>query len=148
MKVRDLIERIEDDGCHLVGTRRSNRQYRHPRKSGRVTVSGHPSDEVHPRTLQSVLTPAHLRRSEEHALRSCDRERPRGFLSMFPIFRGASQRTRRWTRSSPTFVEPPSFISRGCARTVCRYRNRLLAANTLKPLRNLEPRTDSRLDSQ
>ncbi|MBV9498829.1 MAG: type II toxin-antitoxin system HicB family antitoxin [Acidobacteriaceae bacterium] len=33
-----------------------HRQYKHPRKRGRVTVSGHPSDEVHPRTLQSVLT--------------------------------------------------------------------------------------------
>ena len=29
-------------------------------------------------------------------------------------------------------------ISRGCAPMVCRYRNRLLAANTLKPLRLID----------
>jgi len=62
VKVRDLIKLIEDDGWYHVGTRGSHRQYKHPRKSGRVTVSGHPSDEVHPRTLQSVLTQAQLRR--------------------------------------------------------------------------------------
>jgi|SRR6516164_6942515 hypothetical protein len=37
-------------------------------------------------------------------------------------FRGASQPARRWRRSSLTFVEPLSSISRACERTVCRYR--------------------------
>jgi predicted RNA binding protein YcfA (HicA-like mRNA interferase family) len=62
VKVRDLIKLIEDDGWYQVRTRGDHRQYKHPRKRGLVTVSGHPSDEVHPRTLQSVFTQAQLRR--------------------------------------------------------------------------------------
>src|SRR5690349_10223309 len=73
---------------------------------------------------------------------------PENFSAYVPDLPGCIATARRWTRSSPTFVEPPSSISRACAPTVCRYRNRLLAANTLKPLRNLEPRTDPRLNSQ
>jgi predicted RNA binding protein YcfA (HicA-like mRNA interferase family) len=32
----------------------------HPTKPGTVTVSGHPSDDVHPKTLKSVLRQAGL----------------------------------------------------------------------------------------
>jgi predicted RNA binding protein YcfA (HicA-like mRNA interferase family) len=60
MKVRDVIKLIEKDGWHLVGTEGSHRQYKHPSKPGRVTVAGHPSEEVHPKTLKSVLTQAGL----------------------------------------------------------------------------------------
>ena len=63
---------------------------------------------------------------------------PENFSAYVLTFRGVSYQARRWTRSSPTFVEPPSSISRGCAPTVCRYQNRLLAANTLKPLRLID----------
>lgn len=61
MKVRDLIRKIEDDGWKHLKTRGSHRQYKHPSKKGRVTVPGHPGDEVHPDTLESVLTQAGLR---------------------------------------------------------------------------------------
>lgn len=61
MKVRDVIKLIEKDGWHLVTTGGSHRQYKHPTKTGRVTVSGHPRDDVHPKTLKSILTQAGLK---------------------------------------------------------------------------------------
>jgi len=60
MKVRELIKLLQVDGWHLDRTRGSHRQFRHPVKPGTVTVSGHPSDEVHPKTLKSVLRQAGL----------------------------------------------------------------------------------------
>jgi predicted RNA binding protein YcfA (HicA-like mRNA interferase family) len=60
MKIRDLIGSIEKDGWFLVVTRRSHRQYKHPVKPGRVTIAGHPSDEVHPKTLRSILKQAQI----------------------------------------------------------------------------------------
>jgi predicted RNA binding protein YcfA (HicA-like mRNA interferase family) len=61
MKVREVIALIEADGWYLVRTRGDHRQYKHPTKPGRVTVSGHRNDEVHPKTLTSILTQAGLR---------------------------------------------------------------------------------------
>ena len=61
MKVRDVIKLIEQDGWHLVTTQGSHRQYKHSTKPGRVTVSGHPRDDVHPKTLKSILTRAGLK---------------------------------------------------------------------------------------
>jgi predicted RNA binding protein YcfA (HicA-like mRNA interferase family) len=61
MKVRDVIRLIEADGWVRVQMRGDHRQYKHPTKRGRVTIAGHPSDDVHPKTLQSILTQAGLR---------------------------------------------------------------------------------------
>jgi predicted RNA binding protein YcfA (HicA-like mRNA interferase family) len=61
MKVRDVIRLIEADGWVQVQMRGDHRQYKHPTKRGRVTIAGHPSDDVHPKTLQSILTQAGLR---------------------------------------------------------------------------------------
>jgi predicted RNA binding protein YcfA (HicA-like mRNA interferase family) len=61
LKVRDLIKKIEDDGWKLARTRGSHRQYHHPNKPGTVTVAGHPSDEIPPGTLNSVLKQAGLK---------------------------------------------------------------------------------------
>ncbi len=60
MKVREVIKRIERDGWYLVTTRGSHRQYKHPTKLGRVTIPGHLKDDVHPRTLKSILRQAQL----------------------------------------------------------------------------------------
>ena len=62
MKVRDLIKRLEADGWVLVATEGSHRQYKHPKKPGRVTIPGHLNDDVHPKTLASVLKQAQLKR--------------------------------------------------------------------------------------
>ena len=61
MKVRDAIGLIEQDGRYLVATRGSHRQYKHPRKPGRVTVASKPSDDLAPGTLNSILKQAGLK---------------------------------------------------------------------------------------
>lgn len=60
MKVRELLAMLRKDGWELARTRGSHRQFVHPRKQGTVTVSGHPGDDVHPKTLKSVLRQARL----------------------------------------------------------------------------------------
>lgn len=60
MKVRELQKLLEHDGWYVGRTRGSHRQLRHPLKTGTVTLSGHPSDTVHPKTLKSVFRQAGL----------------------------------------------------------------------------------------
>ena len=61
MKIRDVIKLIEEDGWYLVVTKGSHRQYKHLKKPGRVTIAGHPGDELAPGTLNSVLKQAQLK---------------------------------------------------------------------------------------
>ncbi|HME00052.1 MAG TPA: type II toxin-antitoxin system HicA family toxin [Terriglobia bacterium] len=61
MKVRDVIKLLEHDGWRLVRTTGSHRHYNHPTKSGTVTVPGHPSKDLPPGTLHSVLKQAGLK---------------------------------------------------------------------------------------
>jgi predicted RNA binding protein YcfA (HicA-like mRNA interferase family) len=60
MKIRDVIKLIEGDGWFLVVTRGSHRQYKHPTKPGRVTIAGHPGDDVSVGTLNSIRKQAQL----------------------------------------------------------------------------------------
>jgi predicted RNA binding protein YcfA (HicA-like mRNA interferase family)/predicted RNase H-like HicB family nuclease len=46
MKVREVIKLIEEDGWYLARTRGSYRQFKHPTKSGLVTIAGKPSDDA------------------------------------------------------------------------------------------------------
>ena len=46
MKVREVIKLIEEDGWYLARTRGSHRQFKHPTKSGLVTIVGKPSDDA------------------------------------------------------------------------------------------------------
>lgn len=62
MKVRDVIKLIESDGWYMVATKGSHRQFKHPVKPGRVTIAGHPADDLAPGTLNSVLKQAQLTR--------------------------------------------------------------------------------------
>ncbi|MDD3044515.1 MAG: type II toxin-antitoxin system HicA family toxin [Candidatus Delongbacteria bacterium] len=61
MKIRDLLKMIETDGWFIVATRGSHRQYKHPVKKGRVTIAGHPGDDIAPGTLNSILKQARLK---------------------------------------------------------------------------------------
>jgi predicted RNA binding protein YcfA (HicA-like mRNA interferase family) len=61
MKVRDVIKLIEADGWRERSVKGSHRQYKHPAKSGRVTVPGHPSDDIASGTLRSILKQAGLK---------------------------------------------------------------------------------------
>ncbi len=60
MKVREVIKLVEGDGWYLVRTRGSHRQYKHPTKPGKVTIPGHLSDTLNPKTQQSILNQAQL----------------------------------------------------------------------------------------
>ena len=40
MKVREVIKLIEEDGWYLARTRGSHRQFKHPTKSGLITITG------------------------------------------------------------------------------------------------------------
>jgi len=62
LKVSEIIKLIEADGCYLVATRGSHRQYEHPDKPGRVTVAGKPSKELPPGTERSILRQAGITR--------------------------------------------------------------------------------------
>jgi predicted RNA binding protein YcfA (HicA-like mRNA interferase family) len=61
MKVANVLRLLRDDGWYLVTTRGSHRQFKHPRKLGRVTVAGKPSDDVAPGTFDSILKQANLK---------------------------------------------------------------------------------------
>ena len=61
MKVRQIISMIERDGWHRVDSKGGHRQYKHPSKKGRVTISGHANDDVHSKTLNSILKQAGLK---------------------------------------------------------------------------------------
>jgi len=52
---------IERDGWHLVRTKGSHRQYRHPLKHGTVTIAGKPNLDVPPGTLNNILKQAGLK---------------------------------------------------------------------------------------
>jgi len=65
MKIRDVIELIEADGWYLVTTKGSHRQYKHATKLGRVTIAGHPNDDLAPGTLNSVLKQAQLEKPKK-----------------------------------------------------------------------------------
>ena len=58
MKVREVIRLLEGEGWELWRTRGSHRQYKHPVRSGKVTVAGKPNDTLHPKTLASILRQA------------------------------------------------------------------------------------------
>jgi len=58
--VREAMKRVEADGWQLVHQKGSHRQYKHPTESGRVTIAGNLSDELHPKTLKSILRQAGL----------------------------------------------------------------------------------------
>ena len=61
MKVRDVLDLLQEDGWYLVRQRGSHRQFKHPGKLGRVTVAGHPRDDVPAGTLSNILRQAGLR---------------------------------------------------------------------------------------
>jgi len=62
MKLRDTIELVRRDGWRKVSQEGSHRQYKHPTKPGKVTIAGHPSDDVAPGTLNSILKQAGLKK--------------------------------------------------------------------------------------
>jgi predicted RNA binding protein YcfA (HicA-like mRNA interferase family) len=60
MKIREVMKLIESDGWYLAVTEGSHRQYKHPFKSGRVTVAGHANDDLAPGTVNSIFKQARV----------------------------------------------------------------------------------------
>jgi predicted RNA binding protein YcfA (HicA-like mRNA interferase family) len=55
MKVREVLRRLGRDGWVVVRTRGDHRPLKHPEKPATVTVAGHLGDDIHPKTLASIL---------------------------------------------------------------------------------------------
>jgi predicted RNA binding protein YcfA (HicA-like mRNA interferase family) len=60
-KVRDILRMLAEDGWYQVATRGSHRQFKHPSKSGRVTVAGNAGEDLAPGTVNSILKQAGLK---------------------------------------------------------------------------------------
>lgn len=60
-KVREIITLIESDGWFFVAQKGSHRQFKHPTKTGRVTIPGKLSDDLAPSTANSILRQAGLK---------------------------------------------------------------------------------------
>jgi len=65
MKIRDVVKLIEADGWYMVATKGSHRQYKHSVKTGRVTIAGHPNDDLAPGTLNSIFKQAKLQKPKK-----------------------------------------------------------------------------------
>lgn len=59
MKSRDLIRMVEQDGWYEVAVKGSHHQFKHPTKSGRVTIP-HPKKDLPRPTVKSILKQAGL----------------------------------------------------------------------------------------
>jgi predicted RNA binding protein YcfA (HicA-like mRNA interferase family) len=60
MKVREVIKTIQTDGWYRDRIRGSHRQFKHLEKPDKVTIAGHPNDDLHPKTLKSIMRQARL----------------------------------------------------------------------------------------
>ncbi len=61
VKVREAIRIVRRDGWRYVRTKGSHRQYKHPTKPGKVTIPGHPSEDLSPKLWESILKQAGLK---------------------------------------------------------------------------------------
>lgn len=60
MRFREIEKLVLDDGWKLTDVSGSHHQYKHPTKSGRVTIPFHRGD-LPPRVVNSILKQAGLR---------------------------------------------------------------------------------------
>ena len=58
MKVRDMLKKLRAEGWTVRNQEGSHRQFVHPTKPGKVTVAGHESEEIPPKTLKSIMKQA------------------------------------------------------------------------------------------
>lgn len=60
MKFREVERLILDDGWYFKNQKGSHHQYKHPTKSGKVTIPEHAGD-INPDTVKSILKQAGLK---------------------------------------------------------------------------------------
>jgi predicted RNA binding protein YcfA (HicA-like mRNA interferase family) len=58
MKVSEVLGRLRADGWFQIKSKSAHRQFKHPTKPGRVTVSGKLSHTLPPGTLASIFRQA------------------------------------------------------------------------------------------
>jgi predicted RNA binding protein YcfA (HicA-like mRNA interferase family) len=61
MKYREFTRIMRDDGWQLKEQEGSHQQWIHPVKPRKVTVAGHPNDEIPVGTLKAMLKQAGLK---------------------------------------------------------------------------------------
>ena len=54
MKFKDIEKLILNDGWYIVSKKGSHNHYKHPNKSGKVTIPNHGGKDIHPDTVQSI----------------------------------------------------------------------------------------------
>jgi Predicted periplasmic or secreted lipoprotein len=60
-KIRDMIKLLDKDGWVLIYQKGSHRQFKHPIKTGKVTVNGKPGDDIYIDNWFSMLKQAGLK---------------------------------------------------------------------------------------
>jgi predicted RNA binding protein YcfA (HicA-like mRNA interferase family) len=60
IKVREILQRLEEDGWYQARMKGSHRVLKHPEKPGIVVLPGSPNDEVAPGTVRNVWKQAQL----------------------------------------------------------------------------------------
>ena len=53
-KVKEVIKLLEQDGWYLATTKGDHRQFKHPVKTGKVTLRGKPSETLNQFLLNSI----------------------------------------------------------------------------------------------
>ena len=61
VKIKTVLRMLAEDGWILAATRGSPRQFKHPTKTGCVTVAGKDSDDLAAGTFNSILKQAKLK---------------------------------------------------------------------------------------
>jgi predicted RNA binding protein YcfA (HicA-like mRNA interferase family) len=61
MKFREFTRLLRDNGWKLKSQQGSHQQWVHLSKPGKVTVAGHPNDDIPPGTLSAMLKQAGLK---------------------------------------------------------------------------------------
>ena len=61
VKVSKILDALSQDGWVLVAQRGSHRQFKHPTKTGKVTVNGQPSDVICGFLLKSIESQSGLK---------------------------------------------------------------------------------------
>jgi predicted RNA binding protein YcfA (HicA-like mRNA interferase family) len=61
MKYREFTSDLQDEGWRLKSQKGSHQQWVHPTKPGKVTVAGHPNDDIPPGLLNSMRKQAGMK---------------------------------------------------------------------------------------
>jgi predicted RNA binding protein YcfA (HicA-like mRNA interferase family) len=60
MQIQKMLQILQTDGWYLIDQRGSFRQYKHPHKKGRITITGNPNYDLETDSINSILLQAGL----------------------------------------------------------------------------------------